>query len=175
LKPPPTGRLRRAHLHLPYGMTLSRLLDTTRSSNRTCSFPASGFRTRWLMLSPTHDTRRACHGSLRHLLPSGTAERFLEVARLTPIARALAPSDLTLEPRSLRSTIITRFTTVGSEEAHLAVLTSVRHSNCTCSFPACSFHADALARAAREGIRWTRSPSPLPDPPKNGPSLRPPG
>src|SRR6516162_4414457 len=29
LKPPPTGRLRRANLHLSYSMTLSRLLDTT--------------------------------------------------------------------------------------------------------------------------------------------------
>jgi hypothetical protein len=29
LKPPPTRRLRRAHLHLSYSMTLSRLLDTT--------------------------------------------------------------------------------------------------------------------------------------------------
>src|SRR6516162_6207642 len=29
LEPPPTRRLRRAHLHLPYSMTISRLLDTT--------------------------------------------------------------------------------------------------------------------------------------------------
>ena len=29
LKPPPTERLRRTYLHLPYSMTLSRLLDTT--------------------------------------------------------------------------------------------------------------------------------------------------
>ena len=29
LKPPPTGWLRRAHLHLSYSMTLARLLDTT--------------------------------------------------------------------------------------------------------------------------------------------------
>jgi hypothetical protein len=62
------------------------------------------------MLSPTQGTRRACPGSLGHLKPSGTAERFIEVARLWPIARALAPSDLTLEPRPLRSTIVTRFT-----------------------------------------------------------------
>src|SRR6516225_5242011 len=31
LKPPPTRRLRRAHLHLPYSMTLAPLLDTGRS------------------------------------------------------------------------------------------------------------------------------------------------
>ena len=31
LKPPPTRRLRRAHLHLSYSMTLARLLDTGRS------------------------------------------------------------------------------------------------------------------------------------------------
>src|SRR6516225_8874471 len=30
LKPPPTGRLRRVHLHLSYSMTVSCLLDTTR-------------------------------------------------------------------------------------------------------------------------------------------------
>src|ERR1700726_5133210 len=29
LKPPPTGRLRRVHLHLSHSMTLARLLDTT--------------------------------------------------------------------------------------------------------------------------------------------------
>jgi hypothetical protein len=82
---------------------------------------------------------------------SGLLERLNASLRLlgfSPIARALVPSGLTLEPRPLRSTIITRFTAVGSEEAHLSVLTSVRLSNCTCSFPACSFHVSALARAA---------------------------
>jgi hypothetical protein len=61
------------------------------------------------MRSPTQDTHRPCPGSLRHLRPSGSTERFFEVARLSPIARALAPSGLTLELRSLCSTIITRF------------------------------------------------------------------
>ena len=42
MKPPPTRRLRRALLHLSYSTTISRLLDTTRSSNRTSRFPASG-------------------------------------------------------------------------------------------------------------------------------------
>src|SRR5690348_6742806 len=61
------------------------------------------------MRSPTQGTHRACPGSLRHLRASGAAERFIEVARLTPIARALAPSDRTLEPRPLCSAIVTRF------------------------------------------------------------------
>src|SRR5215470_16884885 len=48
LKPPPTRRLRRALLHLSYSTTISRLLDTTRSSNRTGAFRAFG-------------SRRKCH------------------------------------------------------------------------------------------------------------------
>jgi hypothetical protein len=83
------------------------------------AFPASGFRTRWLMRSPTHNTRKACHGSLRHLRPPATSERFVEVARLTPIARALVPSGLTLELRPLRSTIVTRFNAnIGLSDFH---------------------------------------------------------
>ena len=37
-------------------------------------------------------------------------------------------------------------TAVGSEEARdlTNTLASVRRSNCTCSFPACSFHEDSL-------------------------------
>jgi hypothetical protein len=43
---------------------------------------------------------------------------------------------------------------VGSEEARSVTLAlaSVRRSNCTCGFPACSFHEDALFRDAIEGI-----------------------
>jgi hypothetical protein len=46
-------------------------------------------------------------------------------------------------------------TFVGSEEAHLVtlVLASVRRSNCTCGFPACSFHEDSFVRGAIEGIK----------------------
>ena len=44
---------------------------------------------------------------------------------------ALCTSNVALELRSLRSTIITRFIAVGSEEAHLAALTSVRLPNGT--------------------------------------------
>jgi hypothetical protein len=44
---------------------------------------------------------------------------------------------------------------VGSEEAHSVTLAlaSVRRSNCTCGFPACSFHEDSSFRGAIEGIK----------------------
>ena len=44
---------------------------------------------------------------------------------------------------------------VGSEEAHSVTLAlaSVRRSNCTCGFPACSFHEDSFFRGAIEGIK----------------------
>jgi hypothetical protein len=38
---------------------------------------------------------------------------------------------------------------VGSEEAHPKVLASVRRSNCTCGFPACSFHEDTALRCEK--------------------------
>jgi hypothetical protein len=46
------------------------------------------------------------------------------------------------------------WSSVGSEEAHEVSLTlaTVRRSNCTCGFPAYSFHEDSLFRDAREGI-----------------------
>ena len=51
---------------------------------------------------------------------------------------------------------------VGSEEARRVALAlaSVRRSNCTCGFPACSFHEDAFFRDASEGINRTRFTSP---------------
>jgi len=43
----------------------------------------------------------------------------LRLLGFSPIARALAPSDLTLEPRPLRSTIVTRFTaSMGLSDFH---------------------------------------------------------
>ena len=51
--------------------------------------------------------------------------------------------------------LFTRFLVfVGSEEAHKVApaLASVRRPNCTCGFPACSFHEDSLFRDAIEGI-----------------------
>jgi hypothetical protein len=46
------------------------------------------------------------------------------------------------------------FTGVGSEVAHRVapMLATVRRSNCTCGFPACSFHEDSCFRDAIEGI-----------------------
>jgi hypothetical protein len=46
------------------------------------------------------------------------------------------------------------FVGVGSEEARNLTITlaSVRRSNCTCSFPAYSFHEDSRFRDAIEGI-----------------------
>ena len=58
-----------------------------------------------------------------------------------------------------------RFITVGSEEAPIEELASVRHSNGTCSFPAFRFH-EWLREVRREGISETR----LPCPPESGPS-----
>ena len=54
------------------------------------------------------------------------------------------------------------FIGVGSEEVHKValVLTSVRRSHCTCRFPACSVHEDAVFRDAKEGIKSIRLTSP---------------
>ena len=57
------------------------------------------------------------------------------------------------------------FIPVGSEEAPIEGLASVRHSNGTCSFPAFRFH-EWLREVRREGISGTR----LPCPPESGPS-----
>src|SRR6266571_4624056 len=48
-----------------------------------------------------------------------------------------------------------RFSGVGSEEAPIEGLASVRHSNGTCSFPAFRFH-EWLCEVRREGISETR-------------------
>ena len=80
---------------------------------------------------------------------------------------ALCPSNIALELRSLRSTIITRFIAVGSEEAHLAALTSVRLPNWTCRFPASSFHNGEHLLGCKEGMGSNK----LPCPPPSQPSL----
>ena len=50
---------------------------------------------------------------------------------------------------------------VGSEEAHPKVLASVRRSNCTCGFPACSFHDGAAdGCGVKEGISAIKLTSP---------------
>jgi hypothetical protein len=40
------------------------------------------------------------------------------------------------------------------------MLATVRRSNCTCGFPACSFHEDAYVRDASEGINSIKFTSP---------------
>src|ERR1700682_1294642 len=60
---------------------------------------------------------------------------------------------------------LSRPRSVGSEEAPIEGLASVRHSNGTCSFPAFRFH-EWLREVRREGISETR----LPCPPESGPS-----
>jgi hypothetical protein len=45
---------------------------------------------------------------------------------------------------------------VGSGEAPTEGLASARRTNCSCRFPASSFHDDAPWRAAMEGIKPTR-------------------
>ena len=60
------------------------------------------------------------------------------------------------------SALFAGFTAVGSEEARsiALALASVRRSNWACSFPAPSFHEDAVRRVASEGIIATKFTSP---------------
>ena len=61
--------------------------------------------------------------------------------------------------------LFSRFASVGSEEAPIEGLASVRHSNGTCSFPAFRFH-EWFREVRREGsVRQG-----LPCPPESGPS-----
>jgi hypothetical protein len=64
----------------------------------------------------------------------------------------------------LASRTLLRFVAVGSEEAPIEELASVRRSNGTCSFPAFRFH-EWPREVRREGIGET-----LPCPPESGPS-----
>ena len=50
---------------------------------------------------------------------------------------------------------------VGSEEAHLAALTSVRLPNWTCRFPASSFHKAEHRLGCKDGIRRIKFTSPI--------------
>ena len=52
-----------------------------------------------------------------------------------------------------RPGLFASFIAVGSEEAHLAVLTSVRLPNWTCRFPASSFHNGEHLLGCKEGMR----------------------
>ena len=53
------------------------------------------------------------------------------------------------------------FIAVGSEEARLTALASVRRSNCTCGFPACSFHEDKPALGPSDGISAIKFSRPI--------------
>src|SRR5262249_16418317 len=69
-----------------------------------------------------------------------------------PLPSVLTPTSM--QQGSLAPRALPRFVAVGSEEARLMTLASVRRSNCTCSFPACSFHESATrGRGVNEGIR----------------------
>ena len=140
----------------PLGLSVSEYLTVfsvsrSRSSNRMCDFLASGFRTRDTAL--LHTVSQASP-SLKPLNVICICRGFTRVLGLWPIAILFlyfqrCPPKL----RSLRSTIITRFIAVGSEEAHLAVLTSVRLPNWTCRFPASSFHNGGHLLGCKEGMR----------------------
>ncbi len=51
-------------------------------------------------------------------------------------------------------------TRLSGRRRRACALASVRRSNCTCGFPACSFHEGAWFRVAIEGINPTRFTSP---------------
>ncbi len=78
--------------------------------------------------------------------PLSGEERFILVTQLTQ-NHHLAASPTWLRPR------YRGFNAVGSEVAHLVseMLATVRRPNCTCGFPACSFHEDSCFRDA---IEW---------------------
>src|SRR6266852_2162765 len=91
LKPLPAERLRGTFPHLSYSMKLSRLLDTTRSSNRTGRFPASGSRKRHTMLRVT---------------PSATSEHnlgWLDSSSIPHVLRCFLRPSLTEAPSLRRS------------------------------------------------------------------------
>src|SRR6266699_2987869 len=77
--------------------------------------------------------------------------RTAAASRLFPLGEAL-PSTTSAESCL---PLFSRFASVGSEEAPIEGLASVRHSNGTCSFPAFRFH-EWLCEVRREGISETR-------------------
>jgi len=81
------------------------------------------------------------------------------------LAFPLAPALGSTGSAVAETTLFVGFSAVGSEEAPIEGLASVRHSNGTCSFPAFRFH-EWLREVRREGISETR----LPCPPESGPS-----
>ena len=84
-----------------------------------------------------------------------SSEFLLTQALLSPIS-----SPIQFRSTSALSGSFDWFCDVGSEEAHLAVLASVRRSNWTCRFPASSFHKGERLLGCREGMRWINFSSP---------------
>ena len=71
------------------------------------------------------------------------------------LAFPLAPALGSTGSAVAETTLFVGFSAVGSEEAPIEGLASVRHSNGTCSFPAFRFH-EWLCEVRREGISETR-------------------
>src|SRR6266699_5241740 len=94
-----------------------------------------------------------------------TASRLCVRTVLCSSAFLLVPSSPSTDSAADRSALFASFAGVGSEEAPIEGLASVRHSNGTCSFPAFRFH-EWLREVRREGISETR----LTCPPESGPS-----
>jgi hypothetical protein len=82
-------------------------VSTSRSSNRTCGFPASGSRTRHHAVAHGRADDRPTLPSLRHAVPPAALEPWW-ADRLSPVARSVAASCTDLELRPLPSTGITR-------------------------------------------------------------------
>jgi hypothetical protein len=76
-------------------------------------------------------------------------KRFRNVVRLGHRAVLLPPSRLAQlnawMTQPLRSTTITVASPLSGRRRRADALASVRRPNCTCRFPACSFHKDALS------------------------------
>jgi hypothetical protein len=77
-------------------------VSTPRSSNRTCGFPASGFRTR--VRYDSHAVSFESHPGVETVRPS-----LFPVARPSANRRAFAPFHAILEPRPLGSAVVSRF------------------------------------------------------------------
>ena len=76
-----------------------------------------------------------------------SSEFLLTQALLSPIS-----SPIQFRSTSALSGSFDWFCDVGSEEARLAVLASVRRSNWTCRFPASSFHRGEHLLGCKEGM-----------------------
>jgi hypothetical protein len=71
----------------------------------------------------------------------------------------LHPSSIQAEPLPSSALSCTP-SSVSGRRWRACALATVRRSNCTCSFPAYSFHEDSRFRGAIEGINWIKFTSP---------------